>query len=54
MAASEVVGEWMDSPTHRANLLKGKYNEIGVAVVRGNYKGFDVIIIVQMFGARCL
>lgn len=52
-AASELVGEWMDSPTHRANLLKGKYNEIGVAVVRGNYKGFDVVIIVQMFGARC-
>jgi uncharacterized protein YkwD len=52
--ASEVVQDWMNSPTHRANLLKGRYREIGVAVVRGNYKGFDVIIIVQMFGSRCL
>jgi uncharacterized protein YkwD len=52
--AGELVGEWMDSPTHRANLLKSRYREIGVAVVRGNYKGFDVTIIVQMLGARCL
>jgi uncharacterized protein YkwD len=53
-AAGEVVGEWMASPSHRANLLSGKFREIGVAVIRGNYKGFDVVIIVQMFGARCL
>lgn len=52
--AGELVGEWMASPTHRANLLKGRYRETGVAVVHGNYKGFDVIIIVQMFGARCI
>lgn len=50
----EVVQAWMDSPSHRANLLKRKYNEIGVAVVRGNYKGIeDAVIIVQMFGCRC-
>jgi uncharacterized protein YkwD len=52
--AGELVGEWMASPTHRANLLKSRYREIGVAIVRGNYKGFDVTIIVQMLGARCM
>jgi uncharacterized protein YkwD len=52
--AGELVEEWMASPTHRANLLKGRYREIGVAIVRGNYKGFDVTIIVQMLGARCI
>jgi uncharacterized protein YkwD len=53
--AGEVVGAWMMSPSHRANLLKGKYREIGVAIVRGKYKGIDdAIIIVQMFGSACM
>jgi uncharacterized protein YkwD len=53
--AGEVVEAWMLSPSHRANLLKGKYREIGVAVVRGKYKGIDdAVIIVQMFGSRCI
>lgn len=52
--SAEVVQAWMDSPSHRDNLLKGRYREIGVAVVRGTYKGIeDVTITVQMFGARC-
>lgn len=52
--AAEVVQAWMESPSHRANLLKGKYREIGVAVVRGKYKGIeDVTITVQMFGTKC-
>ena len=52
--AQELVRAWMDSPSHRANLLKGKYREIGVAVVRGKYKSIEAaIIIVQVFGARC-
>ena len=53
--AGEVVDAWMMSPSHRANLLKRRYNEIGVAIVRGNYKGIeDAVIIVQMFGYRCM
>jgi uncharacterized protein YkwD len=30
-----MVGAWMDSPAHRANLLRGRFREIGVAAVRG-------------------
>lgn len=34
----EVVKEWMDSPGHRANILNGNYNQIGVGVVQsGGY-----------------
>jgi uncharacterized protein YkwD len=52
--SAEVVQAWMDSPSHRENLLKGTYREIGVAVVRGRYKGIEeVTITVQMFGTRC-
>jgi uncharacterized protein YkwD len=30
-----MVDAWMESPAHRANLLRGRYREVGVAVVRG-------------------
>ncbi len=46
----EVVQDWMDSPGHRANILNTRYTEIGVAVVKGNYKGETVWIGVQEFG----
>jgi hypothetical protein len=41
---------WMNSPTHRANLLNGKFTEIGVATAEGIYKGEPTIFVVQMFG----
>ena len=46
----EVVQDWMDSPGHRANILNSRYSEIGVAVIKGNYKGESVWIGVQEFG----
>lgn len=46
----EAVQLWMDSPGHRANILNGKYEEIGVAIVKGTYKGQEVWIGVQEFG----
>ena len=41
---------WMDSPTHRENILNEKFQEIGIAVIEGNYEGHDAILIVQIFG----
>ncbi len=45
-----LVKGWMDSPGHRANILKESYTEIGIAVGRGIYKGREVWIAVQSFG----
>jgi len=45
-----IVSAWMESPGHRANILNGKYKELGVAVKQGNFKGDDVTIAVQVFG----
>lgn len=42
---------WMESPTHRANILSPRYTEIGIAVVSGTVKGKESLITVQMFGA---
>lgn len=47
---SGVVSAWMESPGHRANLLDGRFSEIGVAVVLGSYKGKRQWIAVQHFG----
>ena len=46
----EVVQLWMNSPGHRANILNSRFTEIGVAIVKGTYKGQTAWIGVQEFG----
>lgn len=41
---------WMNSPTHRKNILNANYQEIGVAVAVGEVNGAKGIIAVQEFG----
>ncbi|MCR4264118.1 MAG: CAP domain-containing protein [Candidatus Roizmanbacteria bacterium] len=45
-----VVVAWMNSPSHRDNLLRGEYQEIGFAVVNGKLDGNETTLVVQMFG----
>lgn len=49
-SSGEVVLGWMNSPGHRANILKSGFTEIGIAAMRGNYQGEDVWFAVQEFG----
>lgn len=44
------VEAWMDSPSHRSNLLDKNFREIGVAVSSGKLTGREGILVVQMFG----
>jgi len=46
-----VVNAWMASPTHRANMVKPSYQDVGFAVVNGTLQGEDTTLVVQMFGA---
>lgn len=46
------IAAWMASPSHKENMLSGKYKEIGVAVVEGDLAGVDTTIIVQFFGTN--
>lgn len=48
--SKEVQQAWLDSPTHRANLLNVKFKEIGIATVSGVYENNPTIYVVQMFG----
>lgn len=45
-----LVDAWMDSPGHRANIVHERFDEIGVAVGEGMYKGKRVWMAVQEFG----
>lgn len=44
-----IVTAWMNSPGHRANILNDKYDELGVAVKTGFFKGERNTIAVQIF-----
>lgn len=47
-----VVDAWMASPSHRANLLKPEYKDIGFAVVNGRLGSEETTLVVQMFGTK--
>lgn len=48
--AASVVDAWMNSPSHRANILDRNFKEIGVSVASGTLTGKEGILVVQMFG----
>lgn len=50
-SAGATVDAWMNSPTHRDNILNPKYKEIGIGVTEGDLAGIDTTIVVQFFGA---
>lgn len=46
-----VVDAWMASPTHKDNIVKPGYRDVGFAVVNGILNGEETTLVVQMFGA---
>lgn len=49
-SSEAVVLAWMNSPTHRENILKLEFTEIGVSAIQGIYEGREVWVLVQIFG----
>lgn len=49
--ANDAVNAWMNSPSHRENMLNPNYKDIGIGVVEGKLSGVDTTIIVQFFGS---
>lgn len=50
-SANGAINAWMDSPTHKENILNPHYKEVGIGVVEGKLGGTDTTIIVQFFGS---
>jgi len=45
----EVEEAWMNSPAHKANIMKGKFTKVGIGVSKGMYKGKETTFVVQFF-----
>lgn len=50
LTSEEQHKAWMESTTHRKNILNPSFQEIGVAVAAGEINGESAIIAVQEFG----
>lgn len=48
--SQNVVDAWMKSPTHRENILRPEFSEVGFAVENGVLQGEETTLVVQMFG----
>ncbi len=48
--SDDVAQAWMNSPTHRQNIVKKNYTEIGIGVANGTYKGRSTVFVAQLFG----
>lgn len=48
--SEEVVRAWLDSPTHKANLLNPLFTEIGISVLKANFQGKETTLVVQLLG----
>lgn len=46
-----VVDAWMNSQTHKENILRKEYTEVGYGVVNGVLNGEETTLVVQMLGA---
>lgn len=49
--AEDVMGAWMESASHRKNILSANFSEIGIGIAQGEYEGLQTTIVVQHFGA---
>jgi uncharacterized protein YkwD len=49
--AQATVDAWMNSPTHRENVLNDHYVDIGFAVVDGELNGQNTTLVVALYGA---
>lgn len=45
-----VIDAWMNSPTHRENILRSEYTDVGFAIANGTLNGEETTLVVQMFG----
>lgn len=50
--SGSVVNAWMESPSHKENVLSGNYKDVGFAVLQGNLLGEETTLVVQMFGSQ--
>lgn len=48
--SQDLVKSWMNSSSHKTNILNKNFTETGIGVATGLYKGKETVYIVQLFG----
>jgi len=46
----KMITAWMESPTHKDNILSTNYTEIGIGIATGSYEKKTTIVVAQIFG----
>lgn len=49
MFSDQVVSAWMNSPTHRENIMRREFTHVGFAIQNGSLEGDETTLVVQMF-----
>jgi len=49
--SKDVTVAWMNSPTHKANIIKSSYTEIGTGVATGTFNGAESIFVAQVYAS---
>ena len=49
--SADVTNAWLNSPTHRENIMNANFTEIGMATAQGDFDGHPAIYVVEMFGS---
>ena len=47
-----MIKAWMNSQTHKDNIVSTRYQETGIAVVNGVLNGVETTLVVQLFGTN--
>lgn len=50
-STTDIVQAWINSPSHRENMLSNKYKDVGFAIEEGNLLGEDTVLVVEEFAA---
>lgn len=50
--SEELYSAWINSPSHKANIVNPNYQDIGIAVVTGEFQGRETTVVVQFFGTK--
>jgi hypothetical protein len=48
--SADIDNAWMNSLSHKENILRKNFTEIGIATAKGIYKDRETIFVVQFFG----
>ena len=49
LESEQVHTAWMDSLSHKENILNAGYQEVGIAVLKGDFQGKETTLVVQFF-----